>query len=424
MTLYEEVLNGKGDPEILQLAENEKVNVRTIRKSILKGQSVIIKRKDHPPLGIGMPFRTKINVNIGTSTSLIDVEEEIEKLRVAEKFGADTISDLSMGGDLDAIRKKIINHSIVPITTVPIYQAVAEAKAILNITEDTIFKIIRKQIKDGISSIVLHCAFSLNDLKKIKGKRIMGVVSKGGSFTAALMMEQSIENPFLKNFDYLIDILRENDIVLNLGNAMRSGCIHDKIDAFQFSEIKLNSKLAKRANSRGIQVIIESLGGHVMISSLREKIQLYKKITNNRPLFVSGPLPTDFAPGYDHITAAIGGSFASGYGADYLCAITPAEHLCLPTIDDIKKGLIACRIAAHVGDSMKFGLNHLFDNDLNLSKYRFQKNWQKQFEYSLDSEKPQEKHPINQDICSMCGEYCALSLSKRFFSAIPKSDMK
>ncbi|MFW9771794.1 MAG: phosphomethylpyrimidine synthase ThiC [Promethearchaeota archaeon] len=416
MTLYEEALKGKVNPGIIAVSKIERVDVKTIMKSISKGQSVIMKRKDHLPLGIGMPFRTKINVNIGTSASLVELDEEIEKVKVAQKYGADTISDLSMGGNIDTIRRKIIDFSIVPITTVPIYQAVAEAKSIINITEDMIFNIIRKQIKDGISSIVLHCAFSLDDLEKMKGKRIMGIVSKGGSFTATLMMEQSIENPFLKNFDYLMDILRENDIVLNLGNTLRSGCIHDEVDTFQLSEVKLNAKLAKRANSKGIQVIIESLGGHVVVKSLIEKIQLYKKITNNRPLFVSGPLPTDFAPGYDHIAAAIGGSFASVYGADYLCSITPAEHLCLPSVKDIKKGIIACKIAAHVGDSMKFGLNYLFNNDLSLSQYRFQKNWRKQFEYSLDPEEPSKKHPITQDMCSMCGEYCALSLSKRFFS--------
>ncbi|MFX1354617.1 MAG: phosphomethylpyrimidine synthase ThiC [Promethearchaeota archaeon] len=421
MTLYEEALKAKVNHEILQIAEIEKVDVKTVMKSISKGQSVIMKRRNQIPLGIGLHFRTKINVNIGTSTSLINLNEEIEKVRIAQKYGADTISDLSMGGDISAIRKKIIECSIVPITTVPIYQAVAEAKSIINITEDTIFNLINEQIRNGISSVVLHCGFSLEDLRKMKGKRIMGIVSKGGSLTIALMIEQSIENPFLKNFDYLMEILREDDIVLNLGNAMRSGCVHDRVDGFHLSEIKMNSKLAKRANSNGIQVIIESLGGHVLAKDLMEKIQLYKKITRNRPLFVSGPLPTDFAPGYDHISAAIGGAIASGYGADYLCAITPAEHLSLPSVEDIKKGLIACRIAAHVGDSMKFGLNHLFDNDLNLSKYRFQKNWPKQFDYSLDSEEPSKKHPINQEVCSMCGEYCALSLSKRFFSVNTKT---
>jgi phosphomethylpyrimidine synthase len=204
--------------------------------------------------------------------------------------------------------------------------------------------------------------------------------------------------------------------VLNLGNAMRSGCIHDVIDEFQLAEIKLNSKLAKRANKKGVQVIIESLGGHVLAQDLIKYTKLYKKLAKQRPLFVAGPLPTDFAPGYDHIVAAIGGAFATGFGADYLCAITPAEHLCLPSVDDIKNGLIACRIAAHVGDSFKFGLNHLFNKDLNLSTFRYQKNWQKQFEHSIDPTEPLKKHPISEDVCSMCGKHCALSISQQLFN--------
>jgi phosphomethylpyrimidine synthase len=230
------------------------------------------------------------------------------------------------------------------------------------------------------------------------------------------MVKNSRENPFIQNFDTILELLKEYDAVLNLGNAMRSGCIHDVVDEFQLSEIKVNSKLAKIANKKGVQVIIESLGGHVLAKDLIKYTKLYKKIAKNRPLFVAGPLPTDFAPGYDHIVAAIGATFATGFGADYLCAITPAEHLSLPTVDDIKKGLIACRIAAHIGDSFKFGLNHLFTNDLNLSTYRYQKNWQKQFENSIDPTEPQKKHPISEDVCSMCGKHCALSISQQLFN--------
>jgi len=197
---------------------------------------------------------------------------------------------------------------------------------------------------------------------------------------------------------------------------MRSGCIHDRIDEFQLKEIFMNNKLAKKANKFGIQVILESLGGHVNVGDLMEWIKIHKNLTDNRPLFVSGPLPVDNAVGYDHIAAAIGGAFASGFGADYLCAITPAEHLCLPTIDDIKKGLIACKIASHVGDSLKFGLNHLFKDDLELAKYRFQKNWKKQFEYCIDPDKPKKRDIIEHGVCTMCGNHCALSISKKILS--------
>jgi phosphomethylpyrimidine synthase len=413
MTVYDEALKGNITNEMIEVSNEEKMDVDKIVKEISKGQMVIMKRLNCTPLGIGISLRTKINVNIGTSSSTINIDDEIEKIRIAQKYGADTISDLSMGGDLDAIRRIIIKNSKLPITTVPIYQTVVEANSLTNVSDDLIFKVIEKQIKDGISSIVIHAAFSLENLKKMKGKRIMGIVSKGGSFTASIMSENSTENPFFKNFDYLLELVKDKDVVINLGNAMRSGCIHDKIDKFQVNEIIMNVKLAKKANKKGIQVIIEGLGGHINAKDLIDWTKIYKKITGNRPLFVSGPLPIDIGVGYDHIAAAIGGAFASGFGADYLCAITPAEHLRLPSVKDIKKGLIACKIAAHVGDSMKFGLNYLFKDDLELSKNRFLKNWKQQFELSIDPEKLQKKHPITKKDCTMCGKYCALSITKK-----------
>ena len=415
MTIYEDALKGKVTTEIGKVSKEENIDAETLVKDISKGHSIIMKREDCCPLGIGAQLRTKINVNLGTSSSIHDIKNELDKVKIAQKFGADTISDLSMGGDIDSIRKEIFNHSTIPITTVPIYQAVVEANSIFNVSDDLIFKVIEKQIRSGISSVVIHAGFNLNNLRKMCGKRIMGMVSKGGSLTAALMSENSMENPFLRNFDYLLEILKEKDIVLNLGNAMRSGCIHDKIDEFQFDEILMNSRLAKRANKHGIQVILESLGGHVNARDLMDWIKIHKTITDNRPLFVSGPLPTDIAVGYDHIAASIGGAFASGFGADYLCAITPAEHLRLPTVNDIKEGIIACKIAAHIGDSLKFGLNYLFEDDLELAKNRFLKNWKQQFKLSLDPENIQEKHPDHENDCSMCGKYCALSISKRIF---------
>ena len=416
MTILEDASKKNATDNLRWIAQEEKVDLKTVFKVVSKGTAVVIQRDNNKPVGIGYPFRTKINVNLGTSTSLSNFDEEIEKVKIAEKFGADTISDLSMGGNINEIRKKILDNSTIPITTVPIYQALIEANSIKNISEEKILKTIETQLNDGISSVVIHCGLSLEDLFKMKGRRIMGMVSKGGSYTAAYMVKNSKENPFIQNFDSILELLKEYDVVLNLGNAMRSGCIHDVVDEFQLSEVKVNSKLAKRANKKGVQVIIESLGGHVLAKDLIKYTKLYKKIVKNRPLFVAGPLPTDFAPGYDHIVAAIGATFATGFGADYLCAITPAEHLSLPTVDDIKKGLIASRIAAHVGDSFKFGLNHLFNNDKNLSTHRYQKNWQKQFENSIDPTEPQKKHPINEDTCSMCGKHCALSISQQLFN--------
>jgi len=398
---------------MLHIAEIERVDVRKLMKKISRGEVVIMKRNNYHPVGIGYPLRTKINVNLGTSSSAINIDEEYQKVEVAQKYGADTISDLSMGGEIDAIRKKILEISSVPITTVPIYQTVIEAGSIADVTEDLIFKVIEKQLKDGISSIVLHTGFNLDILNEMKGKRIMKIVSKGGSLTASFMKSNDAENPFLTHFEYLLELVKDYDVVINLGNALRSGCIHDKVDEFQLSEIKANNKLAKIANNSGIQVILESLGGHINAKDIIKWVKLHKKLTNNRPLFVSGPLPIDTATGHDHIAAAIGGSFASGFGADYICAITPAEHLCLPSLEDIKQGIIACKIAAHVGDSMKFGLNHLFTDDLELSKNRFSKNWKKQFEYCIDSSEPEKRHPVDEEICNMCGAHCALSVSKK-----------
>ena len=413
MTILEDALKGTITREMLQVAEIEKINSKEVVKNVSKGRIAIMKRDNFNPVGIGSPLRTKINVNLGTSSSTINIDEEFKKVEIAQKYGADTISDLSMGGDIDAIRRNILNISKLPLTTVPIYQSIIEADSTPNVSEDLIFKVVEKQIKDGISSIVVHSGFTLETLNRMKGKRIMKMVSKGGSLTASVMKSAHMENPFLRNFEQLLDLIKDYDIVINLGNAMRSGCIHDKVDEFQLAELKTNAKLAKLANKFGVQVILESLGGHINANDIIKHVKLYKKLTNNRPLFVSGPLPIDTATGHDHIAAAIGGSFASGFGADYICAITPAEHLCLPSLEDIKEGLIACKIAAHVGDSMKFGLNHLFTDDLELSRNRFSRNWKKQFELCIDPDEPEKRHPVNEEICSMCGAHCALSISKK-----------
>jgi len=413
MTILEDAVGNVISKEIRYVAGNEGIGIKKLMKKISKGEVVIMKRDNYHPVGIGYPLRTKINVNLGTSSSAIDLNKEFKKVEVAQKYGADTISDLSMGGEIDEIRKKIIEISSVPITTVPIYQVVIEAEDVSGITEDLIFSVVEKQLKDGVSSIVLHSGFTLNTLNEMKGKRVMKMVSKGGSLTASYMKIKEVENPFLQHFEKLLELIKEYDVVLNLGNALRSGCIHDEVDEFQLSEIKVNNKLAKIANEYGVQVIIESLGGHITAENIIKWVKLHKKMTDNRPLFVSGPLPIDIATGHDHIAAAIGGAFASGFGADYICAITPAEHLCLPTLEDIKNGLIACKIAAHVGDSMKFGLNHLFNDDLELSKNRYLKNWKEQFEYCIDPDEPKKRHLTDGELCTMCGKHCALSISKK-----------
>ncbi|MBN1803241.1 MAG: phosphomethylpyrimidine synthase ThiC [Candidatus Lokiarchaeota archaeon] len=415
MNIPNEKLGKSLADEIKLVAKEERIDPNTLKKRICNGKVVILKLKDFAPVGIGEGLRTKINVNLGTSSSEYDRDQEIQKVLVAQKHGADTISDLSMGGNIDQIRNELMEKCTVPITTVPIYQAVVQEGSMLNISNEAILKVIERQIKDGVSSIVIHAGFSLDDLNKIKGRRIMGMVSKGGSFTASIMSQNNTKNPFLDIFDYILEMMLASNTVLNLGNAMRSGCVHDLIDEPQFAEMLNNSRLATLANKKGVQVILESLGGHVNARDLIQWIKIHKQVTNSRPLFVSGPLPTEIGLGYDHISASIGATLASGYGADYICAITPAEHLGLPSVDDIKNGLIACKLAAHVGDSMKYGLNHLFDPDLQLSKHRFLREWEQQFQISLNTEYLKEKFPKRKKDCSMCGKYCALLTSKRIF---------
>lgn len=409
MTILEDSRNGVITEEIRQISQTERISDHKLLNDIANGRIIIMKNERGEPLGIGNSLRTKINVNLGTSSSEVNIEKELQKIQIVGQYGGDTISDLSMGGDIEEIRKIFMENSSLPITSVPIYQIVAQTDFIGNITEEKILKSIEHQIDAGISSIVIHAGFTLEEINRLIGKRIMGMVSKGGSMTASIMQQHKIGNPFLSNFEYILDMMKERDVVLNLGNAMRSGCIHDKIDEFHINEIRKNIKLAKIANEKGIQVIIESLGGHLTLKELISWIKKHKKLTNSRPLFVSGPLPIDIGVGYDHISAAIGATFASGFGADYLCAITPAEHLKLPSPEEIKEGLIACRIAAHSGDSLKFGLNHLFDDDLSLAKNRFIKNWEAQLKYCIDPEKFKKLHPTSQKECSMCGKYCALS---------------
>jgi len=254
MTILEEALKGIITDEMRQISKIEHIDEQLILKELAAGRAIIMKRENYNPVCIGNLFKTKINVNIGTSPSQIDIKTELKKLDIAQRYGADTISDLSMGGNIDNIRKLIIKNSKIPITTVPIYQAVIEANTFASFLEDIIFKVIEKQINDGISSIVIHAGFTLNDLKKIKGKQIMGIVSKGGSMTALIMNENNIENPFYSNFDYILELLHDKDVVLNLGNAMRSGCIHDKIDEFNISELYINKKLAERNNSKNSRI--------------------------------------------------------------------------------------------------------------------------------------------------------------------------
>ncbi|MBU2617744.1 MAG: phosphomethylpyrimidine synthase ThiC [Euryarchaeota archaeon] len=411
MTQIEDAKSGKITREMACVALDERIEQEILRKRIASGEIVIVTRRKCKPLGIGKGLRTKVNVNLGTSSVVVDPDAEIRKAMIAVEHGADTISDLSMGGDIDEIRRAISHAVSIPLTTVPIYQTTAEKGSFHKIDQDDLIRIIQKQVQEGVSSVVIHAGFTLDTLTSLKkASRTMGMVSKGGSFTAAWMIEHKKENPFLERYDEILEMLRRRDVVLSLGNAMRSGCVHDLSDKPQLSEIQRNAELARRANDVGVQTIIEGMGGHVPVKEIVAYVKYHKKIAGNRPLFVSGPLPTDIAVGYDHIAACVGASIASGAGADYLCAITPSEHLALPNIDHIREGTIAFRIAAHIGDSMKYGLS---DRDLNLARMRRHRDWEGQFKFALEGEKARQIHSSG-DTCTMCGDFCALKIMEQY----------
>ena len=401
--------NGIVSPQMREVASTEKVDPEITRQRVAEGSLVIMARGNRS-VAIGKGASTKVNVNIGTSSARIEPDEELEKAGIAEKYGADTLTDLSMGGDIRSIRQSIFQQTTLPITTVPIYQSVVE-QGIHSMSEEHILNMIKQHVEEGVSSVVLHC-IERNCIEQLRGhKRVMGMVSKGGSFTSIYMLTNDCDNPFIEHFDHIMDILKENDVVLSLGNTMRSGCIHDAPDSPQRKELLTNMKLAKRANLAGVQVIVEGMGGHVRASEIADYVRFHKE-TGDFPLFVAGPLPTDVAVGYDHIAGAVGASMASGAGADYLCYITPSEHLRLPSVDDVREGLVAFRIAAHIGDSMKYGVQQ---RDLKLAEHRAVMDWDGQMQYAIDADKPKSMCP---DVgpCTMCGDFCALAIMDEFLN--------
>jgi len=405
-TQIEEARDGMITPQMAAVASTEGIEAEDLRRSIADGEAVIMTR-GKSSLGIGRGLRTKVNVNLGTSTAMVRPEDEVKKARIAERHGADTVTDLSAGGDISAIRRAIFAATTLPITTVPIYQTAAEI-GIEKMTADDILATIRRQAEEGVSSFVIHAVErGMIDAAR-DGNRVMGVVSKGGSITAAYMLGHDSENPFIERFDEILAILREHDIVLSLGNTMRSGCIHDEMDEAQMMEMHLNARLAACANKHGVQAIIEGLGGHVRADRIPRYIQHYLE-ASPAPLFVAGPLPTDTAVGYDHIAGCVGASIASGAGADYLCYLTPAEHLGLPTPEQVRDGLIAFRIAAHIGDTIKYGLD---DADLALARSRSRLDREGQIAHAIDPETARALAP-EPGPCTMCGDFCAVATMER-----------
>ena len=406
-TLVDQAKEGTIAPRIKRVAEAECMEPEVLCRQIAEGSAVILQREGRLT-GIGRGLSTKVNVNLGTSTGKINVQDEIRKARIAEEFGADTISDLSMGGDISAIRKEIFSCTTLPITTVPVYQAVVE-NGLKEMTADDILSTLEMQAEEGISSVVVHCVSRKMLAGFRKQKRILGMVSKGGSITSAFMLLNQCENPFVEQYDRVLSVCRKHDIVLSLGNTARSGCIHDRRDPFQLAEVRQNVTLAHRALDVGVQVIIEGAGGHIRSDRIPAYIRYYKK-QSPFPLFVAGPLPTDVGVGYDHIAGACGGSIASGAGADYLCYITPAEHLGLPGPEAVKEGLIAFRIAAHIGDTVKYGRDA---QDRKVALLRADLDREGQIRCAMDPRRARELSEGDKE-CTMCGEFCAIKIMRDF----------
>ncbi len=414
-TLMEMAHAGIVTKEIKSVAAKEGINADAIRNLVAQGLLVIPKNinSKSKPLGIGKLMRTKINANVGTSRDFVDIEAEVKKAETAEKYGADTIMDLSTGGDLDLTRRRIIDAVSVPVGSVPIYQAACEG--IEKMTSDDMFNAVRKHAEDGIDFVTIHAGVTQSSFERLKSSdRILDVVSRGGAFTIAWMKHNERENPFYSEYDYLLEIAREYDLTISLGDGMRPGCINDASDRAKFEEFIILGELVKRARAKGVQTIVEG-PGHVPIDEIGLSVTAMKHLTGNAPIYLLGPLVTDIAPGYDHITAAIGGAVAGMHGADFLCMTTPSEHLALPSAEDIKEGTIVTRIAAHAADLVKEGVRERARaSDREMALARKELDWNRQFGLALDSEKAKEIHARskNVDTCSMCGELCSIKMMR------------
>lgn len=422
MTQLQAARNNKITPLMKEAAKREAASSEFIRQGIASGRVVLPANKNHRslknPCAIGTGLSTKVNANIGTSEFCHNISIELKKLKICIKYGADTVMDLSTGGDLPKIRKRIIAASTMPVGTVPIYEIVTKAKkdglGIEDISVQDMFKMIEQQAEEGVDFFTIHAGVTKASINVLKGaKRLTGIVSRGGALMAKWISGNKRENPFYEHFDRLIEILKRYDVTISLGDGLRPGSIADATDKPQLKELSILGQLAKRALKTGCQVMIEG-PGHIPINQIKKNVDIQKKICNGAPFYVLGPLVTDIGCGYDHITAAIGGALAASYGADYLCYVTPSEHLGLPNCEEVKEGLIATRIAAHAADLAK-GIPNAERQDLNISKLRKQRKWREQIKISLDPRKAKDIHSRLksnvEDVCSMCGEFCPMKIT-------------
>ena len=431
MTQLEFSKTGRISREIARIAKDESLGAELIRKGVSEGMIVIPKNKHHhisKPCGIGEGLKTKINANIGTSKDSSNIAQEIKKMRAAVSLGSDTIMDLSTGSKIAETRRRILEKSEVPVGTVPIYEVAIKGLnkygSIQDITTNDILDVLEEQAEDGVDFFTIHAGVTRRALDILKDNpRILDIVSRGGAFLAEWMIRNNKENPFYEHFDKVLDIAKSYDITLSLGDGLRPGSIADATDKPQITELVTLGGLRRRAFKRGVQTIIEG-PGHVPINQIATNVVLEKAICDRAPFYVLGPLVTDVAPGYDHITAAIGAALAGSAGADFLCYVTASEHLRLPTLEDVREGVIATKIAAHAADIAK-GIKGAIDWDIKISKARNARDWNKQFKLAIDKMKPKiyrsASKPGLEDVCTMCSEYCSIKMAEKCFEKMRRN---
>ena len=412
---------GELTKQMSYVAKIEGIGENLVMDEVAKGSIIIPANVNHTnlkPMGIGRKLKTKINANIGNSSLSSDICAELRKLEICLEFGADTVMDLSTDGDLDAIRSAIIEHSSVPVGTVPMYEILKEAKEVTNITNELILSVLEKQARQGVSYFTIHAGFLREFLPLVK-KRKMGIVSRGGSLSASYMSKLNRQNPFYEIFDQILEICAKYDVSLSLGDGLRPGCLYDATDEAQLSELKVLGELTLRAWEKDVQVMIEG-PGHVPLSQIEYNMKIEQELCHDAPFYVLGPLVSDIGAGYDHITSAIGGTMAAYHGASMLCYVTQKEHLGLPNENDVREGIVAHKIAAHAAD-VALGKAGAIEKDHAMSDARYAFDWNKQFELSFDPKKARELHDesLPEDafksahFCSMCGpKFCAYKISK------------
>jgi len=433
-TQVELARQGTLTPQMEEIARREGLEPEEVRRGFAEGRVVapLNTNRSQRVVGIGQGLATKINASIGTSTDIADIAAEVAKARAAQEAGADTLMELSVGGDLDQVRREVLAAVELPVGNVPLYQAFCEAERRYGdpckLDEEMLFDLIEKQCADGISFMAIHCGINLYTLERLErqGYRYGGLVSKGGTTMVAWMKRNQRENPLYQHFDRVVEILKRYDVVLSLGNGLRAGAIDDSFDRAMVQELLINCELAELGREMGCQMMVEG-PGHVPLDEIEANIILQKRMSGHAPYYMLGPLPCDIAAGYDHVTAAIGAAQSARYGADLICYITPAEHLALPNLDDVVEGVRVARVAAHIGDTVKLG-SRARRRDLEMGKARRDSDWPRQFELALFPDQAQairqERLPEDQKACTMCGKFCANKGSLELFGQVLEHSCK